>query len=435
MKISVKTLKGEQFQIDVDGSLQISAVKETIATQKPEFPAARQKLIHSGKVLKDDQVLSDTGIAENEFLVCMLTKEAKPKPQAQSTPAPTPPVATTTTPQVSSPAPQPTQQTTTTTPAPSTTSTAPTTTAATTTPAPTSQTQGIPPAPTRDNTLDPAAIRQLMDMGFPEEEATTALRAAMGNADVAVEFLMNGIPPHALAAAGMGGGDQSMEQSLDEGSGGGGAGGIEQLRSHPQLNELRRVVQSNPSALSQVLEAIGQQNPELLQLIHANQADFLAMMNEPITEDPAPQQQQGQGGAQQMPPANLPSGEPNPMQLIQMIQMLPEEQRAAAAQSLGMTPEQLQHFSQMISQLPPDQLQRLMGQVGGMGGAGGGGAPPGQNVVRLTEEELNAVNRLTEMGFDQQDAVAAYLACDKNEALAANLLLEGWNAEDGGGGF
>jgi UV excision repair protein RAD23 len=54
-------------------------------------------------------------------------------------------------------------------------------------------------------------------------------------------------------------------------------------------------------------------------------------------------------------------------------------------------------------------------------------------VIRLTEDEMNAVNRLTEMGFDQQDAVAAYLACDKNEALAANLLMDGFNAEEGGG--
>lgn len=113
--------------------------------------------------------------------------------------------------------------------------------------------------------------------------------------------------------------------------------------------------------------------------------------------------------------------------------MLPPEQRAQAAQSLGMTPEQLQAFTQMISTLPPDQLQQLMGQANQMG-IGGGPPPPGANVIRLTEEEMNAVNRLTEMGFDQQDAVAAYLACDKNEALAANLLLEGWNA-DGQGGF
>jgi UV excision repair protein RAD23 len=421
MRISVKTLKGEQFQIDVDPACKIAEVKEVIEREKGELPAARQKLIHSGKVLKDSQELSETGIAENEFLVCMLTKEAKPRAKAMvENPTPTPPVST--------PAPQVTQQQQTTS---TTQSVPPTTTQQPTTPAPQTQTQ-IPPAPSRETNINPEAVRQLMDMGFPEEEATTALRAAMGNPDVAVEFLMNGIPPHALAAAGMGGDNQdtSLNESTDSGSGGG--IGIEQLRAHPQLNELRRVVQSNPSALSQVLEAIGQQNPALLQLIHANQAEFLAMMNEPITEDPPQQQQQQQ---QQLPPANLSSGEPNPMQLIQMIQQLPEEQRAAAAQSLGMSPEQLQAFSQMISQLPPAELQALLGQVAqARGGAGGGGGPPGGNVIRLSEEEMNSVNRLTELGFDQQDAVQAYLACDKNEALAANMLMDGWNNDDNLGG-
>jgi UV excision repair protein RAD23 len=119
------------------------------------------------------------------------------------------------------------------------------------------------------------------------------------------------------------------------------------------------------------------------------------------------------------------------MQMLQMLQMLPPDQREAAAQSLGMTSEQLQAFSQMVASMPPDQLQRLMGDAA----RAGGGVPPGANVVRLTDEEMAAVNRLTELGFDQQDAVAAYLSCDKNEALAANLLLEGWSAEDGGGGF
>lgn len=422
MKLSVKTLKGEQFEINVEPSDQISAVKAAIEELKPDLPAGRQKLIHSGKVLKDTQTLSETGISENEFLVCMVTKEAataKPKAQTQSTPTPQ------SQPQVSTPAPQVTQQRATPQNLPvSTTTTTPTVTQ--------SQPTRTPTAPTRETTVNPEAVRQLMDMGFPEEEATTALRAAMGNADVAVEFLMNGIPPHALAAAGMGGsggggGNMEVDEDYGDDSFTGGSG-IEQLRALPQLNELRRVVQSNPAALQQVLEAIGQQNPELLQLIHANQAEFLALMNEPITENPAPRQQ--------VPPQFNPDGQPNPMQLIQMIQMLPPEQRAQAAQSLGMTPEQLQAFTQMISTLPPDQLQQLMGQANqmGLGGGGGGGPPPGANVIRLTEEEMNAVNRLTEMGFDQQDAVAAYLACDKNEALAANLLLEGWNA-DGQGGF
>jgi len=37
-------------------------------------------------------------------------------------------------------------------------------------------------------------VRQLTEMGFPEDQATAALRAAQGNPDVAVEFLMTGIP-------------------------------------------------------------------------------------------------------------------------------------------------------------------------------------------------------------------------------------------------
>ena len=32
--------------------------------------------------------------------------------------------------------------------------------------------------------------------------------------------------------------------------------------------------------------------------------------------------------------------------------------------------------------------------------------------------------RLCEMGFDRSEAAQAYLACDKNEALAANFLMD-----------
>lgn len=35
----------------------------------------RQKLIHSGKVLKDEQTIAELGITEADFIVCMLTKE------------------------------------------------------------------------------------------------------------------------------------------------------------------------------------------------------------------------------------------------------------------------------------------------------------------------------------------------------------------------
>ena len=66
----------------------------------------------------------------------------------------------------------------------------------------------------------------------------------------------------------------------------------------------------------------------------------------------------------------------------------------------------------------------------------GEGFPGGAQVLRLSEEEMAAVDRLTEMGFDRADAAQAFLACDKNEALAANLLMDGgfgFGNDDSGG--
>jgi len=42
---------------------------------RSDLSADRQKLIHSGKVLKDTQTVSEVGISETDFLVCMVTKE------------------------------------------------------------------------------------------------------------------------------------------------------------------------------------------------------------------------------------------------------------------------------------------------------------------------------------------------------------------------
>jgi UV excision repair protein RAD23 len=62
--------------------------------------------------------------------------------------------------------------------------------------------------------------------------------------------------------------------------------------------------------------------------------------------------------------------------------------------------------------------------AGGRGGAGGPGArqPPG--TISVTQEEMDAINRLTQLGFSKQRAAEAYFSCDKNEELAANFLFE-----------
>lgn len=48
-----------------------------IEATNPEFPAAQLKLIHSGKILKDESSLQEYNIKEDEFLVCMVTKVSR----------------------------------------------------------------------------------------------------------------------------------------------------------------------------------------------------------------------------------------------------------------------------------------------------------------------------------------------------------------------
>lgn len=52
-----------------------------------------------------------------------------------------------------------------------------------------------------------------------------------------------------------------------------------------------------------------------------------------------------------------------------------------------------------------------------------GGPEPGEQ-LEVTEEEKAAIERLASMGFDRNLAIQAFFACDKNETLAANYLIE-----------
>ncbi|CAB1109845.1 unnamed protein product [Ectocarpus sp. CCAP 1310/34] len=117
-------------------------------------------------------------------------------------------------------------------------------------------------------------------MGFPEDQVTAALRAAMGNPDVAVEFLMTGIPDNIQAGAAPTGAMETLED----------------FRGHPQFNELKRLVQRDPTQLSSILQMIGRQSPNLLARIHENQGDFIALMNEPIDESATPAAVAGNAG-------------------------------------------------------------------------------------------------------------------------------------------
>merc|ERR1712151_75904 len=377
------------------------------------------KLIHSGKVLKDDMVVESCNIKPADFLVCMVTKAKKPvaappAPAAASTQSTATPMETNTTETSTTDA--ATESTTAATSTDSATATSSTSNTETTTAA------AAPSTTTTTSDEFPAeVVSNLVAMGFPEAEVRACLRASSGNPDIAVDFLMNGIPPTA----------SEVQTPTPATTGSSSSDPLEALRSHPQFDSLRRLVQTNPSMLQAVLTQIGQQQPELLSAINADQAAFLQMMNEPITDAPAappapsrPTQRANNNAGNN--PMDAMQGMTNPAQMAQMISSLSPTELNEMATMMGVSPDQLSDMAQMIGQIGNQgQFQDYMMQAlqqEGAGGAGAGGGGP--QVLRLTEEEMAAVDRLTEMGFDRTEAAQAFLACDKNEALAANLLMD-----------
>lgn len=135
---------------------------------KAELPAAQMKLIHSGKVLKDDDTIESCNIAATDFLVVMITK-------AKKAPAPAPAAAE------SSSA-----------PAPAAAAAAPAAAAASTESAtPAAAAAAAAPAPaaaaSEEEEFPAEMVGNLTAMGFPEAEVKACLRASGGNPDVAVE--------------------------------------------------------------------------------------------------------------------------------------------------------------------------------------------------------------------------------------------------------
>ncbi|KAI9918567.1 hypothetical protein PsorP6_012234 [Peronosclerospora sorghi] len=157
---------------------------------------------------------------------------------------------------------------------------------------------------------------------------------------------------------------------------------LEALRNHSQFYALRQLVQSNPAALPSVLHRIGAQSTELLRLINQNQDRFVQMLNEPIGT----------------------------------LGVVSASSTACAAPNL-----------------PPGEMEHMMASISGGGlesldgGARSGTWTAGHALCYLKKKQQQSIGC-----FERLDVIQAYMACDKNEALASNFLMDSGDSFGGG---
>lgn len=284
MIITFKTLQQKTFKIEIDESEKVITLKNKIHEEKgDEFPVESQKLIYAGKILDDDKVISEYNIdVVKNFVVVMAVKAKKPAEKPKETGE----SSTSSTTAVEAPPPAAPQ---------ATTAPASETTASERTAEPEQPVSSAESALLTGNALE-SSITELMSLGFSREQVMRALNASFHNADRAAEYLLSGNIPD------IGGGDGDDDQA-PAGDGSGdvpvspipGAGDLSFLSSLPQFQLMRNQIRGHPEALPQLLQEIGQSNPQLLTLISQNQQAFIDLLNAP--DDTGSNSAPGGGGS------------------------------------------------------------------------------------------------------------------------------------------
>ncbi|KAK7270605.1 hypothetical protein RJT34_25900 [Clitoria ternatea] len=366
MKLTVKTLKGSHFEIRVHPSDTIMAVKKNIEDiqGKDNYPCGQQLLIHNGKVLKDETTLADSKVSEDGFLVVMLSKSKTLGSASTSSTLPTSNPPVT----VSTPNSTSLAQTQS---ANSTASATDATTANVTT-----DTYGQAASTLVAGSNLEHAIQQIMDMGggsWDRDTVTRALRAAYNNPERAVDYLYSGIPEAAEVAVPAAPYSNSQATETTRVT----AGAAPGVPNSSPLNMFPQETISGAGA------GAGIGSLDFLR----NNAQFQALRS------------MVQSNPQILQPVLQELGKQNP-NLLRLIQ------------------EHHAEFLQLINEPVEGSEGDIFDQ-------------PEQDMphaINVTPAEQEAIGRLEAMGFDRASVIEAFLACDRDEQLAANYLLE--NAGD-----
>ncbi|BGO99592.1 putative Uv excision repair protein rhp23 [Rhodotorula toruloides ATCC 204091] len=402
VRIQFKTLQQKQFFIEAEPTETVADLKKKIQADQG-FPAESQKIIFSGKILPDEKTVGEANFKEKDFCVVMVAKpKAAPASAAATSAAPSTPAAAPAPPQTpaqpaSAPASAPNA------PGPAAPSSAPAATEAET------------PAPAANQPADEAtsfisgsaletSISEMVAMGFPREQVQRAMRASFNNPHRAVEYLMTGIPdapaaaePAAAPAAANPPGTPSPASGNAAPLAATPAPAAAPANAPRNLFEAAAAARNAPSAPAAATGGAGA-SPELAAL---RSNPVFGQLRSLVQQNPALLQ-----------PFLQQLGASNP----ELLSLIERNQQAF-----------VEYLQEGLGE--GEGLDALLDQFGDDGDDEGGMG--GGQYIQVTEEERAAIQRLVAMGFDEQMAIQAYIACDRNEELAANMLLEnGFDFDD-----
>ncbi|KAK4054270.1 UV excision repair protein rad23 [Microbotryomycetes sp. JL201] len=425
VKITFKTLQQKQFIVEAEPSETFLDVKKKIETSQG-FAVDTQKIIFSGKIQPDDKTVGDANFKDKDFCVVMVSKpKAAPASAAAAgapaTPAPASTTATAAPPAAAAPAPAVPE-----TPAQSS---APVVAPNAPAPAPTDSTAQAPEAetPSQSNQTGSSnsflmgsaleeSVQNMMAMGFPREQIMKAMRASYNNPDRAVDYLLNGIPESSMQDA-----PPSAPASAAPGTPSPASGNASSLAQTPAPTSAGAPATNAPRNLFEAAAAQSRAS--------STQTGGARASSEAES-----------GGAT----GGAPTGE--------LAALASQPIFAQLRQLVQQNPALLQPFLQQLGQSNPELLQMIernqhefvrflqggaegddddgdMGDLMDQFGEGGEGG--GEQYIQVTEEEKAAIDRLVAMGFERALVIQAYIACDRNEELAANYLLEhGFDFDD-----
>ena len=342
--------------------IQVLVAKQKLAAEQG-CEAEQLKLVYSGKVLQDDKTITDSKVKEGDSIIFMV---AKKKPVSDAKPE-------TKTSETAGAGKSETKAT------EASTSTAGNETS-TSGNSGTSNTSGVSGSGSGSGAVTSgggdfalgdereASIQNIMEMGYERTQVEAALRASFNNPHRAVEYLLTGIP-------------ESLQR--------------------PQIsNAAASGAVSAPSAVSEADTSADADNTEGAEnLFEAAGAA---------------------GGADQ--------GDDAQLRLLRTaLQTNPELIQPLLEQLAASNPQ----VATLIQQDPEAFVRTFLGEgediefddAEGELAAGEGGLGAGEVAIQLSEQDESAIGRLCELGFDRNLVIQVYIACDKNEEVAADILF------------